>query len=187
MRDKYESYADTATIKPLRFLREAQDGKNHAFDDYVFNQRKNKVYTTSGKNSQPLKHDSVSIAPCTMDVMTSIFYERCMDFSKYKPQDTIPISFVLDGTVYSSSIRYLGKEIIDNDILGKVRCIKFRPKVIQGTVFKEGDKMTVWVTDDENKMPVYVEAEIFVGKIKVYLINYSGLRNKTNCIVEKKK
>lgn len=183
--DKYESYADTATLKPIRFIREANEGGSYTFDDYVFNQRKNKVFTSSKRNKKPAKLDSININSCTNDVMTAIFYARCLDFSKYQPKDTIPITFVLDGEVFPSYIRYLGKETIKSDLLGNVRCIKFRPKLIEGTIFKGGEGMTVWVTDDENKMPVYVETPIIVGTIKVQLSQYTGLKNKMDCVVPK--
>jgi hypothetical protein len=183
--DKYESYADTTTLKPIRFKREAREGGSYTFDDYVFNARKNKVFTVSQRNKKPTVVDSITINSCTNDVMTAIFYARCLDFSKYKPNDTIPITFVLDGEVFPSYIRYLGKEVITSDLLGKVRCIKFRPKLVEGTIFKGGEGMTVWVTDDENKMPVYVETPIVIGTIKVQLSDYKGLKNKMDCLLPK--
>ncbi len=185
VRDRYESYADTATLKPIRFIREAREASSYTHDDYVFNHTKKKVYTSSKRNRKTSKLDSINITSCTNDVMTAIFYARCLDFSKYKPKDTIPITFVLDGEVFPSYIRYLGKETIKSELLGTVRCIKFSPKLIEGTIFKGGEGMVVWVTDDENKMPVYVETPIIVGMIKVRLFKYEGLKNPINCIVPK--
>ena len=184
VRDKYESFADTTTLKPVRFSRNVFEGGNTTYDDYVFNNVKNKVYTFSTCNQRTTKKDSININACTNDVMTAVFQARCMDFTKYKVNDTIPITFVLDGAVYPSYIRYLGKETIENDVLGKVKCIKFSPKLIAGTIFKGGEGMKVWVTDDDNKMPVYVETPIIVGSVKVYLTKYTGLRNKIDCIVK---
>jgi hypothetical protein len=185
VRDKYESYADTFSLKPLRFIREANEGGSYTFDDYVFSSHKNKVYTNSRRNKKPGTFDSITITACTNDVLTAIYYTRCLDFSKYKINDTIPITFVLDGEVFPSYVRYMGKEIIKSELLGQVRCIKFRPKLIEGTLFKGGEEMVVWVTDDENKMPVYVETPILIGTIKVNLLKYTGLRNKLDCIVTK--
>lgn len=183
VRDKYESYADTSSLKPIRFIREAHEGTSYTYDDYVFNHQKKKVYTSSKRNKKTSKLDSLNITACTNDVMTAIFYARCLDFSKYKPKDTIPITFVLDGEVLKSYIRYLGKETIKSDLLGNVRCIKFSPNLIEGSIFKGGEGMIVWVTDDENKMPVYVETPIVVGTIKVRLYKYSGLKNPITSIL----
>ena len=138
------------------------------------------------RNKKPLKLDSIKLRSCTNDVLTAIYYSRCLNFSLYKPNDTIPITFVLDGTIYPSYIRYKGKEVINTELLGSVRCIKFSPKLLEGTIFKGGEGMTVWATDDENKIPIYVETPIIVGYIKVKLIQYSGLRNKIDCRVSKK-
>ncbi len=183
VRDKYESYVDTTSLKPLRFTREVKESSNYVFDDYVFDQRKNRMYTTSIRNKKLTKLDSINITSCTNDVMTAIFYARCLDFSKYKPKDSIPITFVLDGQLYPSYMTYLGKEIIHTELLGKVRCIKFSPRLVEGTIFRGGEGMIVWVTDDENKIPIYVETPIIIGAIKAKLINYTGLKNKINCLI----
>jgi len=186
VRDRYESYADTFSLKPLRFKREANEGGSYTFDDYVFLQNKHLVYTTSKRNRKELKKDSIHINSCTNDVMTAIYYARCLEFSKYKSLDTIPITFVLDGKVYPSYIRYIGKEIITSELYGMVRCIKFKQKLIDGTLFKGGEEMTVWVTDDKNKIPVYVETPIVVGSVKAKLYKAENLRSKLDCIVDVK-
>lgn len=184
VRDTYEAFADTVTLTPFRFKREVNEGSNHSKDDYVFNHSKGKVYTSEQRGSKS-KFDSLNISACTNDVITSIFYARCLDFSAYQPNDTIPISFVLDGEVINSYIRYVGKEVIYSELLGNVRCIKFKPRLVEGTIFKGGEGMTVWVTDDKNKMPVYVETPIIVGTIKVTLNKYKGLRHPISCFVQK--
>jgi len=44
-------------------------------------------------------------------------------------------------------------------------------------VFKDEDDMTIWVSDDANRIPVRVKTEIWVGALKVDLTSYSGLLN----------
>lgn len=185
--DKYESYADSATLRPIRFKRDVNEGGNFTYDDYVFNHKKNKVFTFEKRNKKPLKTDSLKITSCTFDVITAIFYTRCVDFEKYKPNDTIPISFVLDGEVFNSYARYIGKEVIYNPVLGWIECIKFRPKLIEGSLFKGGEGMTVWVTNDKNRIPVYVETPILVGSIKVHLTKYKNQKYPIECFKEKPK
>ena len=185
VRDKYESFTDTLTLKPLRFIRDVNEGSSFAHDDYVFNITKGQIYTSELRNKKPLKLDSIRLKSSTNDVLTAIYYSRCLDFSQYKPNDTIPITFVLDGIIYPSYMRYKGKEVINTELFGPVRCIKFSPKLLAGTIFKSGEGMTVWATDDQNKIPIYVETPITVGYIKVKLIQYSGLRNKIDCLVSK--
>lgn len=183
--DKYESFADTAELKPLRFVREVNEGSYYAYDDYIFNHKNTKVYTTEKRLNKDTNYDTLRISSCVKDVVTAVFYVRCIDFANYKMNDTIPLTFVLDGLVYPSYIRYMGIEVIKTDLFGYIRCIKLKPKLIEGTIFKGGEGMTIWITDDKNKLPVYLETPIIIGDVKIKLIKYDGLRNKVDCFVPK--
>ena len=43
--------------------------------------------------------------------------------------------------------------------------------LVKGTIFKGGEDLLVWVTDDNKRVPVLVEAKILVGSVKAILIN----------------
>ena len=82
----------------------------------------------------------------------------------------------LDDKVYPLYIKYVGKERITTK-MGTFNAIKIVPLLIQGTIFKDGEKMTVWISDDENHIPLRVDSPILVGSVKVDLIGYDNLRN----------
>jgi hypothetical protein len=81
----------------------------------------------------------------------------------------------LDNEVYQLYIRYLGKETVKTKY-GKFRAYKFKPLLIKGTIFEGGEKMTVWVSDDANQIPLRVESPISVGSVKVDMMGYRNLR-----------
>ena len=166
VRDKFESWVDTASLKPFRYIRNSNEGSNHVYNDSYFNfEKKRAVCFKVIKNK--IKKDTVKISECTFDVMTMIYYARCINYSKYKPNDKIPISLYLDGEVYDTLyIKYLGPEKIKT-ALGEKNCIRFSPLLIAGTIFSGGKGMTVWVTDDEKKIPVLIKTPIVVGEIQV--------------------
>ena len=160
------------------------EGGSYLFDDYYFNFKKQKVFTVSKRDKKEAKLDSMKITPCTFDVQTIIYYSRCVDFSKYKVNDTIPFDLFLDGKLEHVYIRYLGKAVFDSKQTGKYNCIKFKPLLIKGSIFSGGENMVVWVTDDKNKIPVYVETKIIVGSVKVYLDKFTAVRNKITSRIE---
>jgi hypothetical protein len=80
--------------------------------------------------------------------------------------------------VYISVIQYLGKEVVKTKA-GKFRCLKFKPMVATGKVFSNPYPMTLWVTDDKNRLPILVESAVSVGSVKAELISFSGLANPT--------
>lgn len=176
VRDKFETIADTSNLKPLRFIRDTKEGGTINYSDNIFNYSKNKAYSFTKQKKGTTKPDSVTIGNCTFDVLSMIYFARNIDFNKYKANTKIPISLFLDNAVYSIYIEYLGKEKLKTES-GEFNCIKFHPLLVEGTIFKSGTDMTVWVTDDKNKIPLQVETPIIVGTIKAKLKSFSGLRN----------
>lgn len=176
VRDKYESYIDTATMMPLRFIRNVSEGGYKIYNNVGFNRENNTATSTKGTYTVPA---------CIQDVISAIYYARNIDFSKHKPGDKIPFAMFLDDEVYNIYIRYVGKEEVDTRF-GKFRAIKFKPLLIKGTIFEGGEQMTVWVSDDGNKIPLRIDSPISVGSIKVDMVNYSGLRYALSSLVKKR-
>lgn len=173
VRDTFESFADTAELKPFRYIRNSNEGGNKVYNDNYFDFRRGVAHYTGIDKKNRIAKDTCRINACTKDVLTMIYYARCLDFSHSKPGDKIPVDVYLDGKVYAQYIRYVGRETIPT-FLGTTPCIRFSPLLISGTIFKEGDEMNVWVTDDENRIPVYIETPIVVGSVKVKLTSVSG-------------
>ncbi len=174
VRDRYETYFDTANLQPLKFIRNIDEGGYKTVEDVVFNQQTNTVVTTKGTYKVP---------NCIQDVLSSIYYARNIDFSKYKIDDKIPFDMFLDNEVYHLYIRYLGKETIKTKY-GTFNTIKFRPLLVKGTIFSGGEKMNVWVTDDPNHIPVRIESPIVVGTIKVDMMQYRNLRYPLTSLIK---
>lgn len=178
VRDKFESIVDSESFRPLKYLRDTKEGGNATFNLNYFNNTKNLAYTFYKNNNKELIKDTVDITSCTYDVMSMIYFARTIDYTIHKPNDIIPISVFLDAKTFNNQyIRYLGKGVLKTE-LGTFNCIKFSPKLIAGTIFKEGDEMIVWVTDDKNKIPLLVETPIVVGSIKTKIKKISGERYK---------
>jgi len=186
VRDLFETYVDTSDFRPLKFKAEIHEGNKTEKHTYFFDKKLQKAYTIITRGKKPVKVDTVGTSPCTIDVLTAIYFARNLDYSKSKPNDTIGISILLDGKIFPLYVRYLGKAEHTSKTLGKFKCIKFRPLLVEGSIFKEGEHMTVWVSDDENKLPLYIETEIIVGTVKVNLLSYKGLHHPENARMKQK-
>ena len=60
--------------------------------------------------------------------------------------------------------------------MGKYNTLKFQPQVIAGNVFDDDSKMSVWVSDDLNRIPLLIESPVSVGSVKVVLKEYKNLK-----------
>jgi hypothetical protein len=173
VRDKYESFIDTTTLQPYKFIRNVYEGGYKKYENVTFNKNTNTAITNEGVFKVPA---------CVQDVLSAIYYSRNIDFDKYKPGDKIPFTLFLDKELFGMYIRYMGKETIKTRY-GKFKAIKFKPLLIKGTIFEGGEKMTVWVSDDKNKIPVRVESPISVGSIKVDMMDYKNLRHPLSSLI----
>jgi Protein of unknown function (DUF3108) len=173
VRDKYETYVDTATLQPYRFIRNVYEGGYKKYEHVTFNKTTNTAITNDGVYKVP---------ECVQDVLSAIYLARNIDFDSYKAGDKITFSMFLDNEVYNMYIRYLGKEVVKTKY-GKFRAIKFKPLLIQGTIFEGGEKMTVWISDDENHIPLRIESPISVGSVKVDMIYNRNLRYPLSSLI----
>jgi len=166
VRDRYETYIDTTTMLPAKFVRNVDEGGHKIYNNVTFNQNANTAVSTNGV---------FKTTKCIQDVVSAIYYARNINFDKYKPGDKIPFDMFLDDEIYHLYIRYMGKEKIKTR-LGKFRAIKFKPLLVKGTMFEGGENMTAWISDDPNHLLLRVESPISVGSIKVDMMEYKNLR-----------
>ena len=90
--------------------------------------------------------------------------------------DEVNLNMFFDSKTFAFKLKFLGKEYIKTKF-GRIKTIKFRPIVQSGRVFKESESVTIWVTDDKNKIPVRLKAALAVGSLRAELKAFKGLAN----------
>jgi hypothetical protein len=180
VRDLYESYIDPQTWMPLFFKRDIREGSYTQFTSYNYDFDGKRIFSKNKVKDNPLKFDTVAISNCTFDICSALYYCRSLDFNTIRKGDTISLTIILDQELYKINFIYNSDEIIDNKTCGRVNCKKLIISLVEGTVFKENDYMTLWVTDDKNLIPVYAESPLSVGSVKVLLVNFKGNRYPIN-------
>ncbi|MDI9338773.1 MAG: DUF3108 domain-containing protein [Alphaproteobacteria bacterium] len=165
VRDKYESYIAVNDFKPLYFKRNVNEGK-YKINEYIdFNYQSLKAKSNKGE---------FPIPNAVQDVLSAIYYTRFLDYNKYKIGDKIYFNMFLDNELFQAYIKYDGKEVITTK-LGTFHTIRVKPLLIKGTVFKGGEGMTVWITDDANHMPLKVSSPVSVGSVKCEIESFSNI------------
>ena len=173
VRDKYETYIDTASMLPIKFIRNVSEGGYKIYNNVTFNHSAGTAVSTNGV---------FKISTCIQDVVSSMYYARNINFEKYKSNDKIPFDMFLDDEVNHLYLRYVGKETVKTRY-GKFKSIKLKPLLIKGTMFAGGEKMNVWISDDPNHIVLRVESPISVGNVKVDMMGYKNLRYPLTSLV----
>ncbi len=180
--DTYESYFDKENGKPYKFIRKVDEGGYTKDIEINFNYNKDEAILNDKKNN---KKFNFTIKDSIQDLISAFYYLR----NNYKAKDlVIGESIVLnmlydDDGIFKFKLKYLGKEILKTKF-GKVECLKFRPYVQSGRVFKEQESLSLWVSNDMNKIPIRIKADLTVGSLKADLDGYNGLMHQFKIIMD---
>lgn len=179
----YGAYIDTAALLPHMFYRKQREG-NYRKDEQTYfdhQQKKIKVVTAdkkTGKWKEPKFYD----APAHVrDMIAGFLYLRIMDLSTVKVNDTIVVTGFFEDEFYKLRILYEGKETIKTKV-GKIRTLVFKPIMPKNQMFDGENSVTAYFSDDKNRIPVKIDAQLFIGSAGVELTDYSGLRNPLNIV-----
>lgn len=175
VRDKFESFADNKTLLPYAFIKKTREGKYIQDDLVIFNREENEAIT----NSKYVK----KIPDDVHDFVSALYYMRTVSVDDFDADSMYYINFFLDDSVYTSAVKYKGKSEVHTQ-WGVITCLKIAPMMASGEVFADKYPMFVWVSDDDNHVPILVESKIIVGSIKMELIEYDGLVSPLSIRIE---
>lgn len=176
VRDKMETWMQPESLKSEKFLRDINEGGYSFYRSYEWNRQTNTIVSFEDrKNGKTNTKTIKNVEPCAVDLLSAFYWARTLNFDIYKPGDKIPVTMAVDDTVYNLYIRYEGKEQYKTK-LGTFNCMKVKPLLVEGDIFKKGEGMTIWFTDDANRIPVRIESELAVGRITCDLKSYAGTK-----------
>jgi hypothetical protein len=169
--DVYESYFYEKSLRPKHFIRKISEGGYTQDKEIYFDFEKHQAKVINHKKET---ENSYFIQNNVQDMLSSFYYMRRMDFSNLKQNDSIDINMFFDEKMYPIKLIILDREIIKTNF-GKIKTIKIRPLVQKGRIFKDEENVTLWISDDLNKIPLKIKASLIVGSAKAELIEYNGL------------
>ena len=173
IRDTWKSYIDTSALLPHRFHTDVQEGKYRKQETVYFN-HPSRTIRSEEKNNETKEFQ---MPPNVQDILSGYCYMRTIDFNRLNIGDVMPIPAFFDDKLYDFKIKYRGRDVVKTKF-GKVRCIRITPVMPKNEMFDGESSVRVWLTDDKNRIPVKVEADMFVGAVEMDLKDYKGLRHK---------
>lgn len=183
VRDKFESVADAGNFSPYWYKRKTREGSYRADNKYNFIYEDSIIISQTKNSHQPYRKDTLSLNSFVLDLQTAVYYARTLDFNNMKSGQKIPFRIIIDGKIYDLSGRYIGIENIENQDGRIYRCHKFAATLVGGTIFSSGEEVLVWVTDDQNHIPILVEASILVGSVKAYFTKGENIFHPMESII----
>lgn len=166
VRNRYETYIDKATLLPYLYIEDRHEGNWKHSDKVSFDHKADKI--TANKGTFPFKGQ-------VFDFPSAYFFARCLDVSKMRIGEKFDLRYFLEDSIQTLGITYIGKEKI-KCALGTFNCLKFNPTIIPGRIFRKNSKLYLWITDDNNRIPLKAHVEVVLGSVTMELTDAANLK-----------
>jgi len=169
VRDRNESWMDTASPRSLRYSKKIHKGKYSVDEVVELDQTARTFHTTEIRHDKndAKEEKQGEIPPNVLDVLSSLYYIRSVPLEVGK-------SFTIDVHSGDKSwplvVNVKKKEKIKVKA-GKFVCYRVEPVLRERGIFiSKGKKLEVWLTANARHMPVLMRSEIFIGHVSAELV-----------------
>ena len=178
IRDQWRAYIDTASILPMRAQREIAEKNYRKRETVDFDQVKDLAEVQDHTHNE---RKSVKVANNCLELVSGFYYLRTLNFERMKTGDVVRVPGYFDGENFTLEIVFKGRQVIETKA-GDIRTFKLVPKMPNNKLFKGENAISVYFSDDRNKIPVLFQAEMVVGSVKVDMYRYRGLKGRLNLV-----
>ncbi len=187
--DYYDSWLAADSFRPVKATCELTEGSYRYTGSFDYDWREMKVLSRyrNHRNPEPTVKTMV-LAQNAMDAVSQLYRLRSMDIASYEEGEINSLNLLLDDTIRVINYKFYGRETRDVLGLGQVKTLKFSCQLVTSDAqsFEEGDEFFVWISDDPNKVPLYIELPLRVGSARVRLSDYKNLKFPRESVLYKK-
>jgi hypothetical protein len=180
IRDLYESYVSPTTVKPYLYKRDINEGSYYKFVQYKYSHSKGTVESLIRKKKKGGgtydQNNTLNISSNTKDIVATIYYLRTLNLNTYTSGKSTTLTVLFDNIPTEIVVSFLGKETINTNI-GSKSCYKLAISIKNSNVLKGTNNNLLWLTADENKIPVFAKFKVAVGNGELKIKSATGLKN----------
>lgn len=179
VKDNWRSYVDTTTMQPEKTFRNIQEGNYRLKETIFYKKEEGKINVHTVKKNKDPKEKEYKVPVNVHDIVSGYYYLRNIDYTKLHIGEIIELKAFFEDTFYDFKIRYAGKDVVRTKF-GKMNAIKLVPIMPDNTFFDGEESIRVWLSDDKNKIPLKLQADMFIGSVELDLKGYKNLREPLN-------
>lgn len=186
LEDVYTVWVDTASLRPVRFVSDIREGDYTFQSYYTYDWDNDQVHTRWRRRQRPFEEKTMPLTPESMDAIALFFTMRSANAEDFKPGEPATLQMVLQDTIRHLNYRYISRETKKIRNMGRFKTLKFECQLgtSEGFSFTDGTVFTLWISDDENKIPLYIESPVRVGSINAYISGYKGLKYPMTSLIK---
>ncbi len=185
LEDIYTVWIDKETLRPVRFVSDIHEGEYTFQSYYTYLWPDSTVHTRWRSRQRPFQEKQMALTNESMDAISLFFNLRSAEAEDFRVGEPGTLQMILQDTIKHIHYRYLGRENKKIRNMGKFRTLKFECQLgtTEGYSFTDGTIFTIWVSDDDNKIPLYIESPVKIGSIQAYISGYKGLKYPVKSLI----
>ena len=184
--DYYTLRIDPETMRTVRFDSDLHEGDYTFRSRYDYDWEQMQVSTWWQSRQRTPQQRKTDLTTESMDAISLFFNMRSAKAEDFAQGEIGTLEMLLEDTVRRIHYRFLGREVKKIRNLGKFRALKFECQLgsSEGYSFTDGSIFTMWISDDENKIPLAIESPVRIGSINGYIYRYKGLKHPVHSKVK---
>jgi hypothetical protein len=164
VRDRVETWMDADFLYSRRFQKTLREGSYRRDQNIEMDQEHRLARYNDGR--------VVEFEHGAHDVLSAFYYIRTQELVSDRE---IWLESHADRKNYPLRVRVHGRERVETPA-GTFDCLVVEPMLRTPGLFKHEGKLTIWLTDDERRIPVLMKSKIPVGSISVIMTEFARPR-----------
>lgn len=183
MRDEYNTWLRKSDMKPIYCENDIKEGSYRGRGSMTYNWDSMKVDTWWNNIKRGTDaYRTLDLLDESYDGLALFYNLRNTALQDIKDGFLGAIDLLLNDKIKHLEYKFLGREVRKIAKLGKFNTIKFSCQLTtsEAESFADGSEFYMWLSDDDNKIPVYLETPIRVGSVKARLSSYKNMKYSVN-------
>ncbi len=170
---KVDDYAQSNIINgmPVHFKIKQHEGRYRSNKETIFDNQKNKIIYFNHLKKEKYEHNTVTQP--LWDIISGFYYLRTFQFEVGK---TVYVNIFDSNKFYNAEVKVIGKERLKISDNWKTDTIIIKPILQSEGLFKRKGDILIWLTDDENRIPVKVETSVKIGKVTAKIKSFETVK-----------
>lgn len=161
VQDSFDSFFEPRTLCSNRISKKINENSRHREVDIVFN-RERGIASRDERDlntpNVPAKHSENKIPSCAEDIVTAFYFLRRHDL---RVGEDVHMSLNDGGESHDVTVEVQARESIQTP-LGNRMAFRLEPRIF-GTLYNKKGRLLVWISDDEQRLPLRLKMTISVG------------------------
>ena len=175
MDDTLTGYFDKNLV-PLLFTKGATEGKDYTRERqvYKYSNGKTSIRTIRYRNGSLSFDENIISERCTYDMVSILAFARTLDYSNMKRGENTQVQFITGRRLVNMYIRYMGTTSIKVNNGKTYEALELSLMILDKAFVDQEEAMRVWITNDENKLPLQIYTKLRIGEMRSVLKDFSG-------------